>query len=75
MVKHKKNVCVQLELSAAGVVAIKGAVTAEVEVEKTNHGNFLIGKLKTGIGLSIGLMFFYASLFLQASCFYAWSST
>jgi hypothetical protein len=66
MVKHKKNVCLQIELSGAGVLVVKGAVTAEVEIEKTNHGNFIIGKLKTGLGLSIGLAFFYASLYMQA---------
>ena len=71
MVKHKKNVCLQIELSGAGVLVVKGAVTAEVEIEKTNHGNFIIGKLKTGLGLSIGLAFFYASLYMQASCFHS----
>ena len=61
----------QVDLSVGlGVVTVSGAITAEVEIEETNHGKFLIGKLKAGVGLSIGLAFFYASLYLQASCVY-----
>ena len=70
MMKHKKNICMQLTLSAGGgIVTVSGAVTAEVEIETTNHGKFLIGKIKSGIGLSIGLAFFYASLYMQVRPF------